>query len=69
VAKITKRTWTNYSGRQEAWQLDFTDRHGRRHREQFALKRDAENRLGELQGSTRAGNYRPLSDAKRVSDV
>ena len=62
MAKVKRRTWTNGSGKHEAWQLDFTDRFGKRHREQFTLKRDAENRLGELQGTTRAGTYRALAD-------
>lgn len=67
MAKIKKRTWTNRSGTHTAWQLDFTDRHGKRHREQFTLKRDAEDRLAELQGSTRAGTYRPLADKEDVA--
>lgn len=67
MAKIKKRTWTNASGKHEAWQMDFTDRHGKRHREQFNLKRDAENRLAELQGTTRAGTYRPLADKADVA--
>jgi integrase len=66
MAKVKKRTWSNASGKHEAWQIDFTDRFGKRHREQFALKRDAENRLGELQGTTRAGTYRPLADRADV---
>lgn len=69
MAKIKKRTWTNKGGRHEAWQLDFTDKDGKRHREQFSLKRDAENRLADLQGSTRAGTYRPIAEAKRVGDA
>ena len=69
MAKVKKRTWKNASGRHEAWRIDFTDRHGKRHRQQFALKRDAENRLGELQGTTRAGTYRPLADEKRVANA
>lgn len=67
MAKIKKRSWTNASGKHEAWQLDFTDKHGKRHREQFSLKRDAENRLGELHGTTRAGTYRPLADKSDVA--
>ncbi len=67
MAKVKKRTWTNASGKHEAWQIDFTDRFGKRHREQFNLKRDAETRLGELQGTTRAGTYRPLADKADVA--
>lgn len=67
MAVIKKRKWTNASGEHVAWQLDFTDRHGKRHREQFSLKRDAEDRLAELQGTTRAGTYRPLADKKDVA--
>lgn len=67
MAKIKKRRWSNGSGTHEAWQFDFTDRFGKRHREQFALKRDAENRLAELQGTTRAGTYRVLADKADVA--
>ncbi|WP_172745958.1 tyrosine recombinase XerC [Neorhizobium sp. T7_12] len=67
MAKVKRRRWTNASGSHEAWQIDFTDRHGKRHREQFNLKRDAENRLGELQGTTRAGTYRALADKADVA--
>jgi integrase len=69
MAKIKKRSWTNASGKHEAWQLDFTDRFGKRHREQFSLKRDAETRLGELQGTTRAGTYRALADKSDVASA
>ncbi|ASY56350.1 site-specific integrase [Sinorhizobium sp. CCBAU 05631] len=69
MAVIKRRKWTNASGEHVAWQLDFTDRFGKRHREQFALKRDAENRLAELQGTTRAGTYRPLADRADVADA
>lgn len=69
MAVIKRRKWTNNSGEHIAWQLDFTDRHGKRHREQFALKRDAENRLADLQGTTRAGTYRPLADRADVADA
>lgn len=69
MATIKKRTWTNKGGKHEAWQIDFTDRFGKRHREQFSLKRDAENRLGELQGTTRAGTYRPVADKADVANA
>ncbi|MCO6423819.1 site-specific integrase [Sinorhizobium meliloti] len=69
MAVIKRRKWTNASGEHVAWQLDFTDRFGKRHREQFALKRDAETRLGELQGTTRAGTYRPLADRADVAEA
>lgn len=67
MAVVKKRKWTNASGTHEAWQFDFVDRHGKRHREQFSLKRDAESRLAELQGTTRAGTYRPLADKSDVA--
>ncbi len=69
MAVIKKRKWKNASGTHEAWRLDFTDRYGKRHREQFTLKRDCETRLAELQGSTRAGTYRALADEKTVADA
>ena len=64
---MKKRKWSNASGDHVAWQFDFTDRHGKRHREQFPLKRDAETRLAELQGTTRSGTYRPLADKADVA--
>ncbi|MBB6299425.1 tyrosine-type recombinase/integrase [Rhizobium leucaenae] len=67
MALIKKRKWTNASGTHEAYRLDFTDRHGKRHREQFPKKRDAETRLGELQAETGKGTYRPLADKSTVS--
>ncbi|MGV8939815.1 MAG: tyrosine-type recombinase/integrase [Allorhizobium sp.] len=67
MAKVKKRTWTNASGKHEAWRIDFTDQFGTRHREQFPLKRDAETRLAEIQGTTRAGTYRPLAERADVA--
>ena len=67
MALIKRRTWTNQSGTHEAWRLDFTDRYGKRHREQFPRKRDAEARLALLQAETGKGTYRPLADKSTIT--
>jgi integrase len=69
LAKIKKRTWTNASGTHEAWQLDFTDKHGTRHREQFSKKRGAEERLKDLITETGATTYKEAARTTLVSDV
>jgi len=69
LAKIKKRTWTNASGKHEAWQLDFTDKHGTRHREQFSKKRDADERLKDLITETGATTYKEAARTTLVSDV
>lgn len=69
MAKIKRRKWSNASGDHEAFQLDFTDRHGKRHREQFGKKRHAEARMAELQAETSKGTYRPLAERHTVTDA
>jgi hypothetical protein len=69
LAKIKKRSWENASGKHEAWQLDFTDRHGKRHREQYAKKREAEARLSDLVSATGAATYKEAAQKTTVADV
>ena len=69
MASISKRTWTNKSGVHEAWTLAFTDAAGKRHKEQFARKRDAEARRTEVDGQVRGGTYRHQAKDKTVSDA
>ncbi|WP_313027920.1 tyrosine-type recombinase/integrase [Brucella sp.] len=69
MAKIKKRSWENASGKHEAWQLDFTDRHGKRHREQYAKKREAEARLSDLVTATGAATYKEAAQKTTVADV
>lgn len=69
MAKIKKRLWENASGKHEAWQLDFTDRHGKRHREQYSKKREAEARLADLMTETGAVTYKEAAQKTTVADV
>lgn len=69
MAKIKKRSWENVSGKHEAWQLDFTDRHGKRHREQYAKKREAEARLSEIITETGTSTYKEAAQKTTVVDV
>lgn len=69
MAKIKKRSWENASGQHEAWQLDFTDRLGKRHREQFTKKREAEARLAELIATTGSATYKEEAKKTTVADV
>lgn len=69
LAKIKKRSWENASGQHEAWQLDFTDRLGKRHREQFTKKREAEARLAELIATTGSATYKEEAKKTTVADI
>ncbi|KAB2680006.1 site-specific integrase [Brucella pseudintermedia] len=69
LAKIKKRSWENASGQHEAWQLDFTDRLGKRHREQFTKKREAEARLVELVATTGSATYKEEAKKTTVADI
>jgi integrase len=59
MATIRKRQWTNKSGAHEAWLLNYMDANGKRHREQFDKKRDAEARRKEIEEQIGKGTYRP----------
>ncbi|EPE95749.1 site-specific integrase [Rhizobium grahamii] len=59
MATIRKRQWTNKSGEHEAWLLNYMDANGKRHREQFDKKRDAEARRKEIEEQIGKGTYRP----------
>lgn len=69
MATVTKRRWTNKSGTQEAWVLAFTDAAGRRHKEQFAKKRDAEARRVEVEGQVVKGTFRADAASTTVDDA
>lgn len=65
MATIKRRTWTNKSGTHEAWQLNYVDANGERHREQFELQRDAKAKRIEVEGQIKGGTYRP--DAEKIT--
>lgn len=59
MATITKRAWTTSSGEaREAWVLAFTDRQGKRHKKQFAKKRDADSHRVKVEGQIKGGSFR-----------
>ncbi|KQT48772.1 hypothetical protein ASG43_07915 [Aureimonas sp. Leaf454] len=59
MATITKRAWKTSKGEvREAWVLAFTDRQGKRHKEQFAKKREADAKRIEVEGLIKGGAYR-----------
>lgn len=62
MATITKRKWSNASGDHEAWVLAFTDATGKRHKTQFAKKRDAEAARIKAEGQVVAGTFRAAKD-------
>ncbi|MGO7605554.1 tyrosine-type recombinase/integrase [Rhizobium ruizarguesonis] len=59
MATITKRKWkTSKDVEREAWVLAYTDAGGKRHKEQFEKKRDAEARRTEVTHQVVSGTYR-----------
>jgi integrase len=69
MATVAKRTWTNKSGTHTAWRLSYTDAKGKRHKEQFPTKREAEDRRVEVEGQVRKGTFRPDATKVTVSEV
>lgn len=70
MATITKRRWTTSKGEdREAWTLAYTDRQGKRHKEQFAKKREAEARRVEVEGQISKGAFREEAKNKTVKDA
>lgn len=70
MATITKRRWTTSKGEErEAWALAYTDRSGKRHKEQFPKKREAEARRVEVEGQISTGAFRAEAATKTVKDA
>lgn len=70
MATITKRRWKTGRGEQrEAWVLAYTDRQGQRHKEQFAKKREAEDKRIEVEGQISTGAFRAEAKTKTVKDA
>lgn len=70
MATITKRHWKTSRGEErEAWTLAYTDRQGKRHKEQFAKKREAETRRVEVEGQISNGVFRSEAKTKTVTDA
>ncbi|MBP2445933.1 site-specific integrase [Rhizobium leguminosarum] len=70
MATITKRRWKTSKGEErEAWTLAFTDKQGKRHKEQFAKKKDADARRVEVEGQISKGAFREEAKKKTVGDA
>lgn len=70
MATITKRHWTTGKGEQrEAWVLAYTDKKGKRHKEQFDKKRDADAKRVEVEGQIGKGTFRAEAKTKTVKDA
>ncbi len=70
MAVVTKRQWKTSKGEvREAWVLDYRDATGKRIKEQFTLKRDADARRKEVEGQLNAGTHRAEAAKKTVSDA
>ncbi|AVA21199.1 site-specific integrase [Rhizobium sp. NXC24] len=70
MATITKRKWKTSKGEErEAWVLAFTDAAGKRHKEQFEKKRDAEARRTEVTHQVVTGTYRAEAASTTVDDA
>ncbi|RDL52092.1 Transposase from transposon Tn916 [Ensifer sp. M14] len=70
MATITKRRWKTSKGvEREAWVLAYTDASGKRHKEQFEKKRDAEARRTEVTHQVVTGTYRADAASTTVEDA
>ncbi|MDR6635121.1 integrase [Phyllobacterium sp. 1468] len=70
MATVKKRKWTTGKGEQrEAWVFAWTDAQGKRHKEQFPLKRDAEARRTEISHKVSTGTFRAEAATKTVKDA
>ena len=62
MATVTKRKWRNASGEHEAWMISFTDSAGKRRKQQFERKRDADAARVKIEGEVSAGTFRASKD-------
>lgn len=70
MATITKRRWKTGKGEpREAWVLAYTDKQGKRHKEQFARKRDADARRVAIEGDISKGVFRADAASKTMKDA
>ncbi|MBX4894906.1 tyrosine-type recombinase/integrase [Rhizobium bangladeshense] len=70
MATITKRKWKTSKGvDREAWVLAYTDAGGKRHKEQFEKKRDAEARRTEVTHQVAVGTFRADAASTTVDDA
>lgn len=66
MARIRKRQWRNGDGETSIrWAVDFFDAQGKRQRQQFESRRQADEFRVETEGQLRVGTHRP--DASKIS--
>lgn len=65
MASIRRREWVTDGKAQKAYVVDFRDSRGKRHRDQFPDKRQAENRLAELLALSKVGGQK--AEAKKMT--
>ncbi|WP_461519794.1 tyrosine-type recombinase/integrase [Rhizobium leguminosarum] len=70
MATITKRSWKNKAGVvKTAWVVNYIDLNGKRHRQQFEKKKEAEGFRTEIEAQLNKGTFRQSSLTKTVADV
>lgn len=70
MATIAKRRWKTGKGEnREAWVLAWTDASGKRHKQQFEKKRDAEARRTEVTHQVASGTFRSDAASTTVEDA
>jgi integrase len=67
---VRKRKWKTRSGEvKEAWLVDYTDQHGKRHVETFARKKDADAAAAEIRIEVGKGTHVAPSDSLTVAEA
>lgn len=70
MATITKRRWKTGKGEpREAWVLAWTDANGKRHKQQFERKREAESRRTEVTHQVASGTFRAEASSTTVEEA
>ncbi|MCM2432077.1 tyrosine-type recombinase/integrase [Agrobacterium rosae] len=70
MATITKRRWNTGKGEErEAWVLAWTDATGKRHKQQFDKKREAEARRTEVTHQVASGTFRAEAASTTVEEA
>jgi len=70
MATITKCKWKTGKGEErEAWVLAYTDQAGKRHKEQFPRKKEADAKRIKVEGQVSTGAFRVEAKKKTVPDA
>jgi len=64
MATVKPRSWTGADGKlHKAWRVSYTDAQGKRHKPQFATKREADEFRDKAVGEVRSGTHTPDSQS------